>query len=89
MDVRKKILVFSWYMANQESIRETASVFGLSESTTYYAIKHTDEVICLVMGDVSTHEIFLLCVVMFPYHTTACCKDITTHNNCYFYVTVK
>ena len=69
VDVCKKILVFLWHMANQKSIRETASVFGLSESTTYYAIKHTGEVMCTVMEDVSTREIFVLCVVMFPHHT--------------------
>ena len=48
---------FLWYLANQESICETASVVGLSESTTYYAIKHTGEVMCSVMDDASIIEI--------------------------------
>ena len=35
VDPTKQLLVFLWYMSNQESMREVANTFGLSISTTH------------------------------------------------------
>jgi predicted DNA-binding protein YlxM (UPF0122 family) len=46
LDVRKQILVFMWYISNQDSMREIASRFGISKSTVFRCIRRVSCALC-------------------------------------------
>ena len=42
----KQTLIFVWYMANLDSIREIARLFGVTKSTTHKCIRRVSRAIC-------------------------------------------
>ncbi|XP_070548887.1 putative nuclease HARBI1 [Ptychodera flava] len=55
----KQLLVFIWYMVNQESIREVGHIFNLSKSTVHGIIKRVTKAVIAEMKDVirwPTHD---------------------------------
>lgn len=50
----KQILIFLWYMANQDSMREVGQQFGEGTSTVHDILKKVCKVFIEVFGNVST-----------------------------------
>lgn len=46
LSVRKQILVFMWYISNQDSMREISSWFGISTSTVFCSIRRVSSALC-------------------------------------------
>ena len=46
LNVRKQILVFLWYIANQDSMREISKLFGISKSTVFRCIRRVSDALC-------------------------------------------
>ncbi len=52
VDPRKQLLVFCWYMSNQESMREIAQTFGIAKSTVHSIIRSVADIFCEHMSHV-------------------------------------
>ncbi|XP_070564609.1 uncharacterized protein [Ptychodera flava] len=48
----KQLLVWIWYMVNQESIREVGHIFNLSKSTVHSLVKRVTKAVIATMKDV-------------------------------------
>lgn len=44
--VRKQVLVFMWYISNQENMREIGSRFGISTSTVFRCVRRVSRALC-------------------------------------------
>ena len=53
VDVEKQLLLFVWYLANQESMREASMLFGLSMSTVRSTIMKVSRIFNGVYKNVS------------------------------------
>ena len=63
----KKVATFLWYLSNQESIRETCTVFGISESTAHGIIIEVAKMICSTMADVSKNLTWSWVIIYYIY----------------------
>ncbi|XP_033738912.1 putative nuclease HARBI1 [Pecten maximus] len=46
LPVRKQLLVYLWYISNQDSIREISRLFGVSTSTVHRCIRRVSKALC-------------------------------------------
>ena len=80
IDPAKQLLIFLWYMGNQESMRELSFIFGISISTIHCIISRINETIRENLGNVSTCICMLLFMLGPRLFDGGVCCFIQNHN---------
>lgn len=63
LDIDKQLLLFVWYLSNQESMREAANLFEISISTVYVTIMKVCRVFNYVFRNVSKNVFIIKCKI--------------------------